>query len=77
MADRSVSVPVTLKGVRVRNFWQISIITLERFDQIEFGMITQVGTKSIFLGVSHIPILRGRAPSSPKFLRLPIYAQTV
>jgi len=42
----------------------------------EFGVVTQVG-RSIFLGVRHVHIPKGRGASVTKIFGTPAYAKTV
>jgi len=60
---------MTLKDVEgVKIFWQISIITLERFDLNDRICRPNTDGRSIFLGVSHVSIPRRRDPSAPKIV---------
>ena len=59
---------------------RLTIITLEWFDlkyrMAEFGIVTQMG-RSIFLGVSHVPIPSGRGPSVHQIFWDYTYAQMI
>ena len=60
----------------VEIFWQMSTMTLVRFDMAEFGMVTQVRDKHISRGQPR-PYFKGPGPQRPPNFWDPPNAQTV
>jgi len=83
VADQSVSVSMNLSDLEgvVRGqffFWQIFIITLERFNPEWPNLAWYHRWRiSIFLGGQPRPHPKGAGLSVPQFLGLPMYTQTV